>query len=372
MQAPHSEERSQLVRTANRATEGADSQSRSVEVSRAVSAEDVLAVANKIAAFDTRTALVLDLDKITGLEPNRMSPQWGSVLTNILLGSLADLSSVKVRLPLTESAQRQVARSGLFFALSRHPDVSLTQASHNMPDVLTRWRQDWRPSDFEQTLFSIPGEEDADYPQELGTDLVAFLNPNLRPVTSSAEDVDSVVYPWLRKLLSKARIQDAQVRKEVLRNVSFATNELLSNVRDHAGIGYDGKCAISLFATGKSEMDSRIYVSVVDDGVGMPSTLQGRSESDETDCELVSKAFSGDLPRRHRGRGEGLAIVRDIADRYAGSIFAATGPTSQGSIVYEHSNGPEGTTKCRAVPNLEVAGTVIVLSLPTSRMAVKA
>lgn len=358
-----------MVRTANRGLGAAGDDSPSIEVSRATSANDVLAVANEIASLGHLPSITLSLDKITGLEPNRVSPQWGSVLTNVLMGRLAELSSVTLQLPGSESGRHQVARSGLFFALSRHPGVSLARPYQGLPDVLTQWRQNWRPSDYEQTLFTMPGEDDSEDPDELGTDLVAFLNPNLRPANSSAEDVDSVVYPWLRKLLSRVRLRDSDARSKVLKDVSFATNELLKNVRDHAGIGYDGRCSISLFATGRSQLDSRIYVSVVDDGIGMPASIRARHPDTEYDSELVTNAFAGDLPRRHRGRGEGLALVRDIVDNYGGSLFAATGPSRHGTIVYEHTHAPSPITKCYVEPKLSVKGTVVVLSLATARMS---
>ncbi|WP_196805140.1 ATP-binding protein [Mycobacterium sp. UM_WGJ] len=289
------------------------------------------------------------------------------MLTNILLDRLTKFGPITLALPTSESAQRQIARSGLLFALSRHPGLAVHGGDLHTQTHLSKWSRDWAPTDFDQTLFSIPGENDADDPQDLDTDLVAFLNPNWSPADSSSDDVDSVIYPWLRKLLSKARITDVTLRSQVLRDMSFATSELLNNVRDHARIGYHGNCALTLFATGSSVSDSRIYLSVVDDGVGMATTLQERATQSLPDRELVEAAFSGNLPRRHRGRGEGLSIVRAIADRYNGSLFAATGPSVEGAIVYEH----ESTEKsgCEYVEGLTVHGTVIVLCLPTAQIA---
>ncbi|WP_372449586.1 ATP-binding protein [Mycolicibacterium fortuitum] len=315
----------------------------------------------------TAPSVSLQLAKITGHGSNRVSPKWGPVLTNILLGQLTEFGPVSLALPTSESAQQQIARAGLLFALTRHPGLAVHGTTAQTRRNLTKWSRDWTPTDFEQTLFDIPGEKDVDFPQDLGSDLVAFLNPTLSPAESSSDDVDSVIYPWLRKLLSKARINNSDIRQHVLRDISFATNELLNNVRDHARIGYHGNCALSLFATGSSASDSRIYVSVVDDGVGMPSTLQDRVVSRVSDCRLVADAFSGDLPRRHRGRGEGLSIVSRIAGKYGGTIFAATGPSSQGSVVYEFDS--LGQSECGYIKDLAVQGTVIVLCLPTARIA---
>jgi anti-sigma regulatory factor (Ser/Thr protein kinase) len=342
-----------------------------VEVSGATTVSDVLAIANEIDAVTaacSRAPISLQLEKLTGHGTNRVSPKWGSVLTNILLGRLAKLGPITLGLPTSESARQQVARSGLLFALARHPGLDVRHSTPELQHALTKWSKDWIPSDFEQTLFDIPGEYDSDHPQDLGNDLVAFLNPNLSPVDSTSDDVDSVIYPWLRKLLSKARVHDSQVRRNVLRDISFATNELLNNVRDHARIGYHGNCALSLFATGSSESASRIYVSVVDDGVGMPVTLQARSDSAMSDSELIMDAFAGNLPRRHRGRGEGLSIVRGIADKYNGSVFAATGPSGLGSVLYEHDSAGDGKTESNCIERLTVHGTVIVLCLPTHQI----
>jgi anti-sigma regulatory factor (Ser/Thr protein kinase) len=349
-----------------------DAPEHSVEVSKATTADHVLAIVgalDSIAAQHASASVSLHLDKLTGQEPNRVSPKWGSVLTNILLRRLDGLGSVVLELPSNQSAQRQVARSGLLFALARHPGLDVPRVTPQLRNALSKWTQDWTPTDFEQTLFRIPGEHEEDYPQDLGSDLVAFLNPSLSPVSSSADDLDSVVYPWLRSLFSKARIHDAETRRQILRDVSFATNELLSNVRDHAAIGDTGNCSLSLFATGASELDSRIYVSVLDDGVGMPNTLQKRSALEMTDCDLVSMAFAGRLPRRHRGRGEGLSVVQMIADKYRGSVFAATGPASSGgAIIYEYESLGKNEPQCNQIESLDMHGTVVVLCLPTHRI----
>lgn len=341
-----------------------------VEVNGAITAEDVLAVAREIdviSSVHSFAAVSFQMANITGRGQNRVSPKWGPVLTNILLRQLAELGPVTLALPASESAQQQIARSGLLFALARHPGLAVRDTSPQLERDLSKWSRNWVPTDFEQTLFSIPGEDDTSLPQDLGRDLVAFLNPILSSVEPSSEDIDSVIYPWLRNLLSEARVHDAAVRKHVLRDISFATNELLNNVRDHARIGYHGNCALSLFATGSSAADSRIYMSVVDDGVGMPRTLRDRPTSQVSDGQLVIDAFAGSLPRRHRGRGEGLSIVRDIADKYGGSVFAAAGPSELGSVVYEHNSSEQAA--CKYVEDLHVKGTVIVLCLPTARMA---
>lgn len=299
------------------------------------------------------------------------SPQWSAVLSNLLMGKYADVAELTVHLPQSSSARLQLARAGLLFALSRHKGLDRSRSDKVTVDSLDRWSEDWTPADFDEPLFRFAGEDLSVQPKNLEADLLAFLNPNYAPRGSDGEDLGAVTYPWLRSIFSKARIPDVNLRHEMMRDASFVTTELLNNIRDHSGIGYDGLSHLSMFATGTKADDARIYIHVSDNGVGMPATLNGKSEKTDPEGQ-VKDALDGSLRRRERGRGDGLSAVRSMAEKYKGSLFVATGPTDENrTVIVDHDFSDDDDRLKVSSYDIPVQGTVVVVSLPIAKLLVR-
>ncbi|MFJ6096604.1 ATP-binding protein [Williamsia muralis] len=295
------------------------------------------------------------------------SPKWGAVFSNLFMGKYAGVSDLEVHLPESTSDRLQLARTGLFFALSRHKGLDKSQIDSSLSASFNRWSQDWVPADFDEPLFRFRGEDPAVQPDLLETDLLAFLNPNYSPRESEGEDIDAVTYPWLREIFTKALVPNVTVRKDLMEDTGVAITELLNNIRDHSRIGYAGLSNISMFATGSTARDGRIYISVLDNGVGMPATLPGKSIKTQP-AEQVVDAFNGDLARRERGRGDGLFTVRKLAEKYRGTLFVATGPTEGDQTVVIDCDFAIASTVEAACHTIPVQGTVVVVSLPMARL----
>lgn len=94
-------------------------------------------------------------------------------------------------------------------------------------------------------------------------------------------------------------------------------NELLGNLMDNAGKWSARECRVSLEAKG-----GKFMLTVADDGVGVATAQQG---------ELGRRGLR--LDEQTHGHGLGLAIVRDVVDRYGGSVSFSTAPQLGGLLV---------------------------------------
>ena len=298
----------------------------------------------------------------------KMRPEWGAVFANLLAGHYADLP-LAVRFPTENSNQLQLARANVCFALARHAraDFSETVRDH----FLARWLQDWEPADVQQPLFhldDVATEENA--PKEMAKELVAYLNPDRLPRSQAAEDRDSVIRPWLSRLIGKPSIEYRPWRHQLYHDVSLSSMEVLDNIRDHSQLDDDGLCSLSLFTTtgGVGGKNDKLYLSVWDNGCGMPAAMAKHFPQGADPLEMVLSALNGTMPHKQRDRGRGLHRVTTLIERVGGDLFVATGPAAGGSIVIEHTGGQEAPVTGR-VDGLPVRGTVIVMTLPLRPIA---
>jgi hypothetical protein len=316
---------------------------------------------------DLNQTVALDLSNLRG-QNKRVTPQWGAVLTNLLMTQFEDVP-LKVELPTDATAQLQLARSGLCFALARHRRLRWDLLPDAGERVLRRWRADWQPAAGQQALFNFESERGDDVPAQVEREFVAFLNPNRAPRSSDRPDQAAVTYPWLRELVH-VEPELAVLRERLAKDLSRATSELLDNVRRHAQMPPSGQCSISLFITGNGGLDqSRLYLSVLDTGVGIPHTIRrnyaGAGVVDAlSDADMLSAACNGQLPRRERDRGRGLNRIQGLVQRTQGRLFVATGPSETGSLVVEHRADDDKDSRVQAqwVDGLRVTGTVVVVS----------
>lgn len=341
-----------------------------VSISQLTGEADLLKVKQELGAKADSSMghLAMNFGPLTGRNPHRLSPKWGAVLSNLIVGYYRT-NDVHVTFPRSDSATEQLARSGILFALSRNPAIAEVFPGGAPSDLLSRWAADWVPADYDEPLFHVPGFDPAIEPQHLSNTMLSFLNPDYIADDSIGEDFDAVTYPWIRQLLNGMGIRDRVTRERLQLDTSRVVIELLGNIKQHSGIDEDGLSSVSLFATGSSERDGRIYLSVFDNGVGMPTTLRNLYGLTRGPGEQIERALVGDLPRRERGRGDGLAAVTNIAQRYNGDLFLATGPTLDGkSIVVDYFTRKESKPGARSF-DAPVQGTIIVLAIPIGGIA---
>ncbi len=330
--------------------------------------ESIVDIVRRIDDTDTEAATLLDFSHLAGGH-NKVSPQWGAVLANLLACRYRD-RMFSVDLPENAAANRQMARAGLYFSLSRHPGLDWKSLDDASDALLRRWLQNWEPAIPHQALFDVPHFDDRPGPTTLDEKLVAFLNADSYPRHEAESNQAAVLHPWLRRLIP--RHGSDQLDEAMLVEVSRIVSELLQNVRHHAQLPADGLCSVSAFTTrGSGIAGDRLYLSVFDTGVGMPATLEERSFSPDVPPALrVEAAFNGEMPSRARDRGRGLHRITCLVNDFGGSVFAATGSGTDETYIVDHAGSNDDySVQAREQAGVNMTGTVVVVALPLRRRA---
>lgn len=318
--------------------------------------DDIQRASDKLTSIDTRE-LELDFSHVSGRAlGHQIVGKWGPLLSNLLLRAQLRDVPIEVIAP-SQSAAAQFARSGLLFALARHGRVTAHGESRPFLTELNPWRNDWQPVAPRSTLFEIPTEIDGVDPKRMGNKVVAFLNP--APSRIDVEARENAIYPWLRDLTKSNEYMDTSTRMEILRDISTITSELLDNIRDHAdsSLSY-----MTLWSIG-SGVNQSLQMCIVDNGKGIPESVEKRHTNVEA-ADYLLQALNGSLPRRSRGRGDGLAKVSRTTQKYGGNILIATGPTAEGkSLLIDHDFSSSREIHAPTVENVGIIGTVVVAQL---------
>lgn len=305
----------------------------------------------------------LDLRKLSGKATEARS-KFGPLLTNLLLSERAQSLPLDVHTPRDATAVAHLARAGVLFALSRHHDQRIV-TDDNLPacgetdDWLKLWRRDWKSIAPRRTLFEITPGLHSDEPEAMGDKIVAFLNP--RPSRIDVESRQNAIYPWLVDFFGRSGETSRDLRREVLRDVSSVTNELLDNIRDHARAD---QAFLILSGTGRGQK-RMLQLTVVDNGCGIPkSILRNKYENSDTPMTYIANSLAGTQPKRSRGRGDGLAEIGRVTDKYQGNLVLATGPTDDNrTILVDHQFSAENTDISPKELPLGIGGTVVVVRL---------
>jgi anti-sigma regulatory factor (Ser/Thr protein kinase) len=310
----------------------------------------------------------LDVAKAKGPEvislsfaAERVDPNWGAVLSVVLASKYADLP-LRVSFPDQPVDQLKLARSGIFFALSRHRALQV-QSEVRDRTLLEAWRHNWTPADYQQPLFSFPELADtAARPTKIGSGLVAFLNPDRVPPIDRRLDTEAVMFPWLTDLMRQRRMHNTRAwRQYVCRKTSYATSELLDNVREHARLSDRGLCSLSAFVS----RDNRLHLSATDTGQGVLASLGQQLPGLEGE-EALRRVLSGEPSEMGRGRGYGLSsivrLVRQLGPK--AGLFVASGTGTGRSVIVDYRGGTDTAPLPRAVEDLTMHGTVVALTIP--------
>lgn len=319
---------------------------------------------------------IVDLDLTgVGTSHTRLTPQWGAVVANVLAAAAKEPNEVRVEIPRDHSGQQSLARAGIYFALARNRHLDWESAAQSGLDVVLRpWRKNWRPANIRQPLFAIETDRDDQAPPEsfYQDRFVAFLNPDQVRRNIFPGERDAAVYPWLRTLFGNKSHLSVERREAVLRDVSVVTSELLENIRDHAGITNRDLCSISLFTTG-SGRDTRLYISVLDTGIGMDKSIRSKGEYPPDSNDHLHLALEGKLPPGPRDRGQGLRRIMQTVISSSGSLFLATSHHETGTLTLNAGGSSRAVSagilegsKIDHYEDLSMQGTVLVVSIPLS------
>lgn len=334
-----------------------------VTIGQSNGSREIIAITKNLdAAASALSSKPVTVDFSTLTARPGLSPRWGAVLGNIFASKFAD-TPMRVALPSNHTARIQLARAGVYFALSRNKHLDWTSLHSGNDRLVHRWTFDWLPAALQQPLFDLSAiiDDNAPSPAHFEPDLVAFLNPDRVELADGVEAQKAVIYPWLSGLVGRTASGASKLDLALQQDISLVIWELLGNVRDHARLRTRGLCSLSLFVTGGTHLS----LSVIDTGRGMPATLPRLGFPDETSAtEMVEAAFNGPLPRRERDRGRGLNRITQLIERLGGRLFAATGPHGDGAVVVDHRGGTGQPLIARYVSGLAMTGTVVQAQLP--------
>ena len=191
--------------------------------------------------------------------------------------------------------------------------------------------------------------------------MIAFLNPDQIPKIGFEPELLGDIYPWLRFMLEQEGmgVADKEIRESFLRSVGTIAIELVENMRDHAELGFNGLCSLSVFNT-----DSTLYISAFDNGRGTVASLAEwpHSLTHLSPQERLLLPFSSNMLRGPRNRGDGIQR-RIVARTHAlqGSVFM-TSSAQEGTVYVTHNYTEEPRVSTQA--GLKTQGTTTVVAIP--------
>lgn len=195
----------------------------------------------------------------------RINMASAQILSNLLLGRFRDLP-LEVQLPENRGLNLQLARAGLFFALSNGPKVSwLGGTPAGWANVADVWAAPFHPDDtgmYQEAL--SPG-------RDLTADawvvraafqryLLSVMHPHRRPVRSLRNEIQFIAKRWLSTRLDVKQGSDLVATLVDCAEIFY---EIVVNVPDHAGLGAmpNGASLGQVYATlgGGRESHNRLH-----------------------------------------------------------------------------------------------------------------
>jgi len=300
------------------------------------------------------------------------------VLANLLIGRFRDAPLI-VRLPSSSGLKLQLARGGLFFALANRREVTWADDAPEAWDrVAMAWMHPFHPSDAEMCREALVNIHDLERDAwvvhaAFQRYLLSVIHPHTRPARTLRSDLHRIARRWLSTRLD---VRQGSELVSTLVDCAEVFYEIVVNVPDHAGLGYEpvGASLGQMYATlgGGRDSHNRLHFSVLDNGVGLPRRVNER----HTDCVrsaegALTDAILGKLPRREGGRGVGLSRVREIADQYAEELRSVGGSSSIRIVTNGDDSGSASELDWRSasepatstIAGLPVQGTLVWVSL---------
>jgi hypothetical protein len=310
-----------------------------------------------------------------------------ALLSNLLL-TVERRRVLEVTMPTADPALRQLARGGLWFALAQRSATRTTSAEHegalfpSVPSIASvdAWRRRWDPSDqgFRSRAWGLVSGQDNPY-DLVQAEFVSFVNPHMSVGRERLvqELNENVARGWMDRLRAAPPLAAAasEAVTELLYNLSahaFAPLPAKAPVRD---VPTDRRFALlNLFTTSGGGGD-RLHIVVSDTGHGIPATLRpkfARRHRDGLgdDGNLLALMLAGSLPPYGRAEGRGFPRLVEFVRRFGGALHLVTsGRTELGTTLHGQVDS-NGEPQVESLPTLDVAGTMVRVSLVLERVDV--
>jgi len=306
----------------------------------------------------------------------RLDPASVLVVSNLLVGRYRSVP-IRLTLPSNAGLTRQLARGGLFFALSNRQVQWAGHAPATWAQDRARWQRPFHPCDSSASREMFPrGAADANQSWVAAYQryLFSVVQPHKRPARTLREDLRRIAVRWLT-----SRLDDEHKRAYVstMSDVAEAFYELTVNIPDHAELKDRDSglslAQISVTSGGGEASHNRVQLAILDNGIGLARKVQRQYlDSERSATDAVRDAVTGALPRRDGGRGVGLSSVRHIAqefeqgDRSVGGkslMRIITGGDDKSSATDLSWPSDEGDPSMRTVEGLPIEGTIAWVSL---------
>ena len=293
---------------------------------------------------------MLDFRNLCRRRPERSDPHWIEILSNELLGELADAKLV-IFPPTHARGRKNLDRSGVSFAIK--------QRDSNMTDIHTDgpapewpaydWAGRWTPTDtkFRRRILQDKYEPDT----LLDREFVSFLNPHFAASEHdlSAELADNQATNWITGLICPqsrgclAEQQKKSTDQPLVRELRSITYELVSNLK-YAFIrqtnGAENISAsrqrsyVQLYTTrGGTKSYDRLHFIVADLGHGIVRTIEPKLRANleyppSSPKQIIQDLLMGQLPDYGRSSGDGYKKIVDIVRQHRGDLYLTTGSSS--------------------------------------------
>jgi anti-sigma regulatory factor (Ser/Thr protein kinase) len=232
-------------------------------------------------------------------------PAACAVVSSALLTNLS-------RVPLRVSARSNYAasvviRCGLASALNTRGAWTTFGAGSDLLDS-PRLAATWTPASkaaLEAMFTHGPTRAESLF----GPDHAVFINAHRTTGRFGPASMTRIVRRWLA--------QRYEAQTELLDEVSFALDQLVSNIDQHA-LGETSPYVISQVRVEIDREENRLTLVVLDSGPGVPSTLRAKDDGSfpDTDQAMINSLLAGDLANWGRARGVGLSRLSErLADR---------------------------------------------------------
>ena len=343
--------------------------SHTVEVGRLGAVADLERFVDALGQTATGEPLVIEFKSLESTdEPSRVRTRPEAVLLLVrALAARAAEQQISVSLPLNEGLRNQLARGGLFFALANAP-LGLAEDAEFPHTLRQQWAQPWMAGspEWRQTLFSPEEYGETVLPAEpVQPDLLTFINPHRADSTDVAEQIaEDAARPWLNRLIGRSQRLTRRDREWLVSRVGLVVEQLVKNIRDHARLRRGGSSLVQVFRTagGGEQSVNRLYVAVLDDGVGIVKSVRESFGVEGTSAEVLATTVAGRLPGYGRDRGEGYAAIGRAIARYGGGrVFAACGDENGHATWAEYRPSSNSLQSGRLA--LPLKGTVVVAQL---------
>lgn len=248
-----------------------------------------------------------------------------AILSAALMGSLSDR---QLTVDVTDDdAAFGLCRYGVASALSlREGGTTFGPSAAKLENPELGWM--WTPG-LRGAVQGMFAEASAAPPDgAFGPDFATFVDAHLVSGASGSNDVTYLIRRWLGRRLTDLHERPLSALDRIwIDHVSFAIDELVDNVREHAGAAENPRPRSLLCMSFTRSERPAVVCAVVDNGVGIDRTLRDKVDGATralAPSDRLQRLLGGQILPWGVGRGRGLARIVQLVDKCDARMMIAT------------------------------------------------